>query len=66
MSDGDTSQDVTDVSEQEASDQRPYEFRYDHGRMPFFMKVVWVAFLIFATSYVVLYLLTSLGEELGA
>lgn len=43
-----------------------YEFRYGHGRMPLFMKLVWLAFLVFSTWYVASYLLTSLGDELGA
>lgn len=46
-------------------DTKPYEFQYDHGRMPFFLKVVWVAFLAMATWYIVTYLLTALGTELG-
>ena len=56
----------SDKDNMEGSDQQPYEFKYAHGRMPFFMKVVWTLFLIFATYYIVVYLLTSLGEELGA
>ena len=47
-------------------DQAPYPFQYDHGRMPLFMKLVWVVFLAFGTWYVVAYLLDSLGRELGA
>ena len=50
---------------QSESDQVPYEFEYDHGRMPFFMKIVWIAFLAFGTWYTVSYLLTALGEEMG-
>lgn len=46
-------------------DEGVHEFAYGHGRMPFFMKVVWVGFLIFATWYTVAYLLTALGEEVG-
>jgi hypothetical protein len=33
--------------------------------MPVFMKIVWVAALVFVTWYVVEFLLTSLGKELG-
>ena len=40
-------------------------FSYGHGRMPFFMKLVWIAFLAFGTWYVVSFLLTALGEEVG-
>jgi hypothetical protein len=47
------------------NDQVPYNFQYDHGRMPFFMKVIWVGFLIMATWYTVTFLLTSVGKELG-
>jgi hypothetical protein len=47
-----------------AADQTPADFHYGHGRMPFFMKVLWVAFLAFITYYVVTYLLTAVGVEL--
>ena len=47
-------------------DRSPYTFQYGHGRMPFFMKIVWLAFLIFSTWYVASFLLTAVGEELGA
>jgi hypothetical protein len=50
----------------EGDDQRERPFGYGHGRMPLFMKIVWLAFLAFATWYVVQFLLTSVGEELGA
>jgi hypothetical protein len=46
-------------------DQAEYGFGYGHGRMPTFMKIVWLAFLAFATWYVVMFLLTSVGEEVG-
>jgi hypothetical protein len=48
-----------------AADHRPLRFGYDHGRMPLFLKLVWLGFLAFATWYVVSFLLTSLGRELG-
>ncbi|HMS15637.1 MAG TPA: hypothetical protein PKA37_02280 [Planctomycetota bacterium] len=48
----------------EGSDQNPYPFSYGHGRMPFFMKIVWVGFLIMTTWYVVTYLLEAVGQEL--
>ncbi len=47
-------------------DQVPYAFDYGHGRMPFFMKLVWIVFLAFATIYTVSYLLTAVGVELGS
>ncbi len=46
-------------------DQREQPLGYGHGRMPLFMKIAWLAFLAFATWYVVQFLLTSVGEELG-
>ena len=49
----------------EGDDQVPHEFQYDHGRMPFFMKLVWIGFILFCTWYIVTYLLTALGEEIG-
>lgn len=48
-----------------ANDQEPYTFGYGHGRMPFFLKIIWIAALAFITWYVVRFLLTSLGAELG-
>ena len=47
------------------NDQVPYKFEYGHGRMPFFMKLVWVGFLALATWYIVANLLTAVGEELS-
>lgn len=49
-----------------AGDQTEAAMGYGHGRMPVFMKLAWLAFLAFATWYVVQFLLTSVGEELGA
>ncbi len=51
--------------EKAGSDQVPYDFKYDHGRMPLFMKLVWVFFLIFCTWYIVSYLLVAVGEDVG-
>jgi len=50
----------------EGDDQTLYPFQYGHGRMPFFMKIVWVGFLAFATWYTVTYLLEALGRDLGS
>ena len=47
-------------------DQREQALSYGHGRMPLFMKIIWLAFLAFATWYVVEFLLDSAGRELGA
>ena len=47
-------------------DQREAPLGYGHGRMPLFMKLIWLGFLAFATWYVVQFLLTSVGEELGS
>ncbi len=52
--------------QQEGNDQEVYPFHYGHGRLPFFMKVAWVGFIILATYYIVAFLLTALGQELGA
>jgi hypothetical protein len=48
-----------------AGDQQPYPFTYGHGRMPVFMKLAWTAALAFMTWYIVKFLLTSVGTELG-
>ena len=47
------------------NDQVPAEFAYGHGRMPFFMKLVWLAFLGFGAWYTVSFLLTALADEVG-
>jgi hypothetical protein len=49
----------------QSDDQKPHDFQYGHGRMPLFLKIAWVGFLIFATYYIVVFLLNSLGVELG-
>ena len=46
-------------------DDARYPFDYGHGRMPLFMKLVWIGFLAFGTVYTVTYLLTALGEDLA-
>ena len=56
---------ASDEPAAEGDDQREHVFSYDHGRMPLFMKIVWLGFLAFATWYVVEFLLTSVGQELG-
>lgn len=57
------------ASEQEieviGNDQAPLPFSYGHGRMPFFMKLVWIGFLALITWYTVKYLLTAVGQEIG-
>jgi hypothetical protein len=50
---------------QSGDDQREQPLGYGQGRMPLFMKLAWLMFLAFATWYVVQFLLTSVGEELG-
>ncbi len=52
-------------AETAGNDQARLPFGYGGGRMPFFMKIVWLLFLGFATWYVVSFLLTSVGQELG-
>ena len=49
----------------EGDDQSVYPFSYDHGRMPFFMKIIWLGFLVFGAWYVVRFLLESLGDDIG-
>ena len=49
----------------EGSDQVEMPFKYDHGRMPFFMKAIWIGFLAFGTWYVVVNLLEALSTEIG-
>jgi len=60
-----TSETSPDRTEVAGDDQAEYEFEYGHGRMPFFMKIVWIAFLAFATIYTVSYLLEAVGDELS-
>ena len=62
MTDKSSAPPATEVAD---DDQKPLEFQYGHGRMPFFIKIAWVGFLILATWYIVAHLLTSLGDELG-
>jgi len=52
------------ANDPDVDDQVEYPFTYDHGRMPMFMKLIWVGFFILATWYTVTYLLSSLAEEL--
>ena len=48
----------------EAADQLPYPHRYGHGRMPLFMKLAWLGFLVFGAWYTATFLLDALGAEL--
>jgi len=50
----------------EGSDQVEMPFTYDHGRMPFFMKVIWIGFMAFATWYVTVNMLDALNVDLGS
>jgi hypothetical protein len=47
----------------EGNDQLPVPTAYGHGRMPLFMKLLWTAFLVFATWYVVTFLLDAVALE---
>lgn len=47
------------------NDQAPVPFSYGHGRMPFFMKLLWTVFLGFITWYVAVNLIPAAGEELA-
>jgi len=53
------------VADVRGDDQAPNPFQYGHGRMPFFMKIVWLAFLGFIAWYIVTFLLASLAEEIA-
>lgn len=46
-------------------DQASVEVAYGHGRMPFFMKLAWVIFIVFITTYVAAYLIPAAGQELA-
>ena len=46
-------------------DQVPVVPSYGHGRMPWFLKLAWLAFLSFIAWYVTVNLLPALGTELG-
>ena len=46
-------------------DQTTLDVSYGHGRMPVFMKIAWLLFLVFATYYVAVYLIPSAGDELS-
>ena len=46
-------------------DQTPMPVTYGHGRLPMFMKVLWVGFLVFITYYVAAYLIPAAGTELA-
>lgn len=54
-----------DPTEIAGDDHAEYPFEYGHGRMPLFMKLVWIGFLAFGTIYTVSYLLKSLESELA-
>jgi hypothetical protein len=60
-----TDENSTDPTVPAGNDHEPYPFGYGHGRMPFFMKIVWVVLIVFMTWYIVTFLLTSIGAELG-
>jgi len=60
-----TSPNSDDPRATEGDDQRAPAFQYGHGRMPLFMKLVWLAFLAFGAWYLAVYLLEALGGELA-
>ncbi|MCG3134194.1 MAG: hypothetical protein HMLKMBBP_01481 [Planctomycetes bacterium] len=41
------------------------EFDYGHARMPGFMKIAWIGFLVFIAWYVASFLIPAAGRELG-
>lgn len=52
-------------TEQGPDDDARARFDYGHGRMPGFMKLVWIGFLVFIAWYVAAYLIPAAGRELG-
>lgn len=48
----------------DADDQAPLAVSYGHGRMPVFMKILWIVFLVFITWYVASFLIPAAGGEL--
>lgn len=46
-------------------DHQPLPVSYGHGRMPMFMKLLWIGFLAFITYYVAVYLIPAAGDELA-
>ncbi|MCB9898280.1 MAG: hypothetical protein H6825_09780 [Planctomycetes bacterium] len=54
-----------DGSPAEGDDHKDYPFAYGHGRMPFFMKLVWLGFLGFAAWYTITFLLEAVATDLG-
>lgn len=63
---GSSSQESRPVREDPSDDdQVPAAVAYGHGRMPFFMKLAWVVFLVFVTYYVAVYLIPAAGGELA-
>ncbi len=63
-----TEQPMAELKEQAkiaGDDQKSYPFGYGHGRMPFFMKIVWVLFIALITWYSTAYLLEAVSKELS-
>ena len=56
----------TEGASDEGDDQSYRLFAYGHGRMPLFMKFVWLGFLAFGAWYLTSFLLEALGRELAA
>jgi hypothetical protein len=54
---------AADAAAHERNDQLPVPTAYGHGRMPLFMKLLWTAFLVFATWYVITFLLDAVALE---
>jgi hypothetical protein len=53
------------ITHEERNDQVHYQHRYDHGRMPAFMKFVWIGFIVLMFWYVSRFLLDAVGAEIG-
>lgn len=53
------------ISGEERNDQVHYQHRYDHGRMPAYMKFVWIGYIVLMFWYVSRFLLDAVSAELG-
>ncbi len=62
MTEKNSTQSTADVA---GDDDKMYEFGYGHGRMPLFMKIVWIGFLALSTWYIVANLLPALTGDIG-
>lgn len=50
---------------QDVDDHTPYGFHYGHGRMPAYLKLMWIGYLVLGTWYVTSFLLDAVAQDLG-